>query len=60
MKKFITFGLIGFSGVGINFVILYFMTEAIGLHYLVSNIFAISLAFLWNYYWNRRLLWSKS
>ena len=35
------------------------LTQVVGLHYLVSNLFAIGIAFLWNYTTSTLWVWSK-
>jgi dolichol-phosphate mannosyltransferase len=36
-----------------------FLTQVVGLHYLVSNLFAIGIAFVWNYSASTFWVWSK-
>jgi dolichol-phosphate mannosyltransferase len=51
-KKIFKFGLVGLSGICVNMGVLYYLTEHIGLFYLVSSIFAIELSILNNFLWN--------
>ena len=41
----------------INIVSLVFFTEVLGIHYLVSNLIGIFIAFSWNFVVNRKTTW---
>jgi len=51
-KKIIKFGLVGLSGIVVNMGVLWYLTEFVGLFYLVSSLFAIELSILNNFVWN--------
>jgi dolichol-phosphate mannosyltransferase len=51
-KKIIKFGLVGLSGVLVNMGVLWYLTDHVGLFYLISSIFAIELSILNNFLWN--------
>ena len=51
-KKVIKFGLVGISGIVVNMGVLWYLTEYVGLYYLVSSLFAIELSILNNFIWN--------
>jgi putative flippase GtrA len=45
------------GGLVVNIGILYLLTEYADIYYLISNIFGILCAFLWNYLFESRLTW---
>lgn len=47
------------TGIGIKLLFLYLLTEFGGFHYLLSNLVAIGLAFVWNYTVNALWTWQK-
>jgi putative flippase GtrA len=47
--QFGLFALVGMVGVGLNELVLWLLTERVGLHYLVSKIAATVLVYLWNF-----------
>jgi dolichol-phosphate mannosyltransferase len=51
-KKIIKFGLVGLSGIVVNMGVLWYLTEFVGIYYMVSSLFAIELAILNNFVWN--------
>ncbi|MDD5188851.1 MAG: glycosyltransferase family 2 protein [Methanoregula sp.] len=51
-KRVFKFGLVGISGIVVNMVVLWYLTEFVGLFYLVSSLFAIELSILNNFFWN--------
>jgi dolichol-phosphate mannosyltransferase len=51
-KKVFKFGIVGLTGIVVNMAILYYLTEYVGLFYLVSSLFAIELSILNNFFWN--------
>ena len=57
--KFVKFGLVGVSGIAVNMGVLWFLTELIGLDYLVSSVIAIFLSILNNFIWNDRWTWRE-
>ncbi len=46
-------------GVGLNVFILWLLTEILGMHYLISNIFGIVVAFTWNYTASVKWIWMR-
>ncbi len=57
LKRFSKFNLISLAGMAINLVVLAFMTEVVGIYYLLSNLIAIGVVFLWNYTANINWTW---
>jgi len=51
-KKIFKFGLVGISGILVNMSVLWYLTEFVGLYYLVSSLFAIELSIINNFIWN--------
>ncbi|MFA4849648.1 MAG: glycosyltransferase family 2 protein [Methanoregula sp.] len=51
-KKLFKFGLVGISGIIVNMGLLWYLTEFVGLYYLVSSLFAIEMSILNNFIWN--------
>lgn len=56
LNRFIRFCVVGMSGVVVNMGILWFLTDVIGLFYLVSSVVAVECAILSNFTWNE--LWT--
>jgi len=56
LKRLLKFNLVSLAGLGINMAVLWFLTSAVGLYYLISNLFGIAAATLWNYLVN--MLWT--
>lgn len=54
--RFTKFHLVSLVGMGINLGLLWVFTEIFGIHYLLSNLFAIGIVFLWNY--GANILWT--
>ena len=48
-RRFLKFNLSRVAGILIALGVLTLLTEVFGVHYLVSNLFAILIAFIWNY-----------
>jgi len=61
MRKYLyrglKFNLVSLVGLGIHMAILWFFTEVVGLFYLLSAIFAIAGAMLWNFFINTLWTW---
>jgi dolichol-phosphate mannosyltransferase len=53
------FNLVCLGGLGINTMVLWLLTEHVGVYYLVSNICGIAAATLWNYCVNTLWTWKK-
>ncbi len=52
-KEFLKYALIGFSGIFVNLLFLYFLTDIAKIYYLISSIFSFSIATTWNYFFNK-------
>ncbi len=57
-RRLLKFNVVSLVGLGINLGVLSLLTSVFGVHYLLSNLVGIALAFLWNYglntWWTRR------
>lgn len=53
-KTFIKYAIVGASGVVVNTVFLYALTEYVGLFYIFSGIIAAELSILNNFIWNEK------
>lgn len=58
--RLLKFNLICAGGAVINLAILWTLTEFAGLHYLLSNLFGIGAATLWNYGMNANVTWESA
>jgi dolichol-phosphate mannosyltransferase len=56
LKRLLKFNLVSLAGLGINMAMLWFLTNVVGLNYLISNLCGIAIATLWNYSVN--MLWT--
>ncbi|MFH0847809.1 MAG: glycosyltransferase family 2 protein [Chloroflexota bacterium] len=57
LSRALRFNLVSLAGAGINWVTLLFLTNVLGVHYLVANLIGILLATLWNYIVNSWWTW---
>jgi dolichol-phosphate mannosyltransferase len=57
VHRFVSYNLVSIGGMVINIVSLVFFTEVLGIHYLVSNLIGIFIAFSWNFVVNRKTTW---
>jgi dolichol-phosphate mannosyltransferase len=57
LARALKFNLVSIVGLGINIIILWSLTEIIGMYYLISNLFGIFGAALWNYGINVSYTW---
>jgi len=57
MKRILKSNLWRSGGLAVNIGVLYFLTEYVGVYYLLSNIAGIFCAFLLNYLFESRLTW---
>lgn len=57
IRRFVKFCLVGASGVLINMFFLWFLTEKVGMYYLVSSLIAIEISILSNYVLNDLWTW---
>jgi len=46
-------------GVGLNVFVLWLLTEILGMHYLISNLFGIAVAVIWNYSASIKWIWMR-
>lgn len=51
------FNSVSIGGLAINITVLYFLVTLFNIHYLVSNLFGIGAATLWNYFVNLKFTW---
>lgn len=56
--EFLLFSVIGLVGLGLNEVIIWFFTEFIHYHYLISKIFSTVIVFFWNFIARKKILFS--
>jgi putative flippase GtrA len=56
--EFLIFSIIGLVGLGLNEVIIWFFTEFIHYHYLISKIFSTVVVFFWNFIARKKILFS--
>jgi dolichol-phosphate mannosyltransferase len=59
-KRIAGFNLACVIGAMINFIVLVMLTEILHLHYLLSNLFGIACATLWNYFMSARWVWKSA
>jgi dolichol-phosphate mannosyltransferase len=57
-ERLAKFNTVSLVGLGLNLAILFALTEFAGLHYLISNVFAIMAVFAWNYLGNVKWTWN--
>jgi len=55
--RLLKFNLVCLVGLLINLGVLWIFTSVVGINYLISNLFGIALAFLWNYFANSMWTW---
>lgn len=53
-RYFVLYGLIGLTGVVIDFMIFTLLVKLIGIHYVISNIISVTFGLINNFYLNRR------
>lgn len=56
--EFIVFSIIGLVGLSLNEVIIWFFTEWIHFHYLISKVFSTVVVFFWNFFARKKILFS--
>jgi putative flippase GtrA len=56
--EFILFSIIGLVGLGLNEVIIWFFTEWIHFHYLISKVFSTVVVFFWNFFARKKILFT--
>ena len=57
ISRLLKFNMVSLAGLAVNMVVLGLFTEVLGLYYLVSNLFGIAVATLWNYLANNWWTW---
>jgi len=58
--RIVNFNIACIIGAAINFVVLVLLTEIFHLHYLLSNLFGIACATLWNYFMSATWVWKSA
>ncbi|MFB0565695.1 MAG: GtrA family protein [Candidatus Aminicenantaceae bacterium] len=56
--EFLIFSIIGLVGLGLNEVIIWFFTEWIHFHYLISKVVSTVFVFFWNFFARKKILFS--
>ncbi|RLG86533.1 MAG: hypothetical protein DRO18_04290 [Thermoprotei archaeon] len=57
VRRFARFNLSRVAGIGIGLAVLILFTEVFGIHYLISNVFAVVATFIWNYLTSMGWVW---
>ena len=60
MAEFMVFAFIGFVGLLLNEVIMYFCCEILNIHYMVSKLCSTGIVFFWNFFGRKLILFSKT
>lgn len=55
-KRLVKFNMVSLAALALNMGVLWFLTSVVGLYYLISNLFGIAAAVMWNYLVN--VLWT--
>jgi len=56
-NRFFSYHIVSIGGMVINIGVLVFLTEVLGIYYLISNLLGILIAFSWNFLVNRTITW---
>lgn len=56
-NRFLSYHIVSIGGMAINMGVLVFLTEVLGIYYLISNLLGIFVAFSWNFLVNRMTTW---
>ena len=59
LKRLGKFHVVYGIGLAINIGLLYVITEYLGVYYIVSNLVAIAVATLWNFWWSAKWTWGS-
>lgn len=59
LGRFLKFNTVSAAGMAINLVLLAFLTEVLGIYYILSNMLAITAVFVWNYLLNVAWTWPE-
>lgn len=57
--RFVKFNVICLGGSAIHVSILWALAEYWGIYYLVANLGGVGIAFLWNYFINKKVTWGE-
>jgi dolichol-phosphate mannosyltransferase len=57
LVRLLKFNVTCLAGAGIQYGLLLLFTSVFGIYYLISNLIAIVIAFLWNYFFSRNWTW---
>ena len=57
--EFLVFALINLIGLGLTTLLMWFLAEHIGIHYLLSKVITTIIVTLWNFFAKRKTLFSK-
>lgn len=56
--EFLIFAIIGLVGLGLNEGIIWFFTDLVHFHYLISKVFSAIAVFFWNFFGRKKILFS--
>jgi len=56
-SRFLMFNIISLVGLGVNEVVLIFFTTQVNLHYIISEVIAIFVAFFFNFQFQKKVSW---
>ena len=59
LKRFGKFHVVYGIGLAVNISLLYVITEYLGVYYILSNLIAIAIATLWNFWWSAKWTWGS-
>jgi len=59
LRRLLRFNLARIGSIIVGLTVLAILTEALRIHYLISNLFAICVAVLWNYFMSTHLVWER-
>ncbi len=57
--EFLFFAMIGIIGLGMNEIFIWFFTEKISFHYMISKLFSTFFVYLWNFFARKYLLFGS-
>ena len=57
--EFLIFSIIGVVGLGLNELIIYLLTDILGIHYMLGKLTSTVIVFLWNFIARKVLVFSK-
>lgn len=60
MAEFVVFASIGFVGLLLNEVIMYFCCDILNIHYMISKLCSTGIVFFWNFFVRKLILFSKT